>query len=126
MYKESQSQLSLFGHQEIFNILNKLQIKKKLPNKIILSGEKGIGKCTLAYHLINCILSTNEDYNYDIKDYDLKSFLKLVIKDNLYKKDALIKDIIFQYFEFYFLTKVKFAKLTTFEYYYYFLKNKRH
>ena len=31
-------------------------------------------------------------------------------------------DIIFQYFEFYFLTKVKLAKSKTFEYYDYFLK----
>ena len=70
---ESQSQKSLFGHQEIFDVLKKLQLKKKLPNKIILSGEKGIGKCTLAYHLINYILSINEDFNYDIKNYKINS-----------------------------------------------------
>ena len=58
----------------------------------------------------------------NLKDYDLKSFLKLVIKDNLYKKNTLIKDIIFEYFEFYFRTKVKLAKSKTFEYYDYFLK----
>ena len=58
----------------------------------------------------------------DLKDYDLKSFLKLVIKDNLYKKNTLIKDMIFQYFEFYFRTKVKLTKSKTFEYYDYFLK----
>ena len=61
-------------------------------------------------------------HKHDLKDHDLKSFLKLVIKNNLYKKDALIKDIIFQYFEFYFLTKVKLAKSRTFKYYDYFLK----
>tara|TARA_B100001057_G_scaffold405975_1_gene419141 strand:- start:6 stop:935 length:930 start_codon:yes stop_codon:yes gene_type:complete len=58
----------------------------------------------------------------NLKDHDLKSFLKLVIKDNLYKKNSLIKDIIFEYFEFYFRTKVKLEKSTTFEYYDYFLK----
>ena len=81
--------------------------------------------------LINYYLTPGQIYNlieffkmqkHDLMDYDLKSFLKLVIKDNLYKKDALIKDIIFQYFEFYFLTKVKLAKSKTFEYYDYFLK----
>ncbi|MDC3034402.1 AAA family ATPase, partial [Candidatus Pelagibacter sp.] len=39
----------------------------------ILSGEKGIGKCTLAYHIINYILSLNEDHNYDTKDYKINS-----------------------------------------------------
>ncbi len=73
MYKESQSQQSLFEHQEIFDILKKLQLKKKLPNKIILSGEKGIGKCTLAYHLINYILSENEEFNYDTKNCKINS-----------------------------------------------------
>ena len=70
---QTQLQQNLFGHQETFNILKKLQHKKKLPNKIILSGEKGIGKCTLAYHLINYILSLNEDFNYDIKNYKINS-----------------------------------------------------
>ena len=71
MYKQSQSQLSLFGHYEIFDTLINLHLNKKLPNKIILSGEKGIGKCTLAYHLINYILSSNEDCSYDTKEYKI-------------------------------------------------------
>ena len=277
------TQINLFEHKEVFNQLYKLSKNDTLPNKILLSGEKGIGKSTLAYHLINLVLSENEEHPYDfennkinpdnksyklilnksnpnfylidvidekknidinqirklinnlnkssfntkekfiiidnietlnissinallkvleeppsntyfilinndrfilptlksrcinfkisldhktsisvinkildndimkfvnkdlinyyltpgqiyhlieffklqkhdLKDYDLKSFIKLVIKDNLYKKDTLIRDIIFQYFEFYFLTKVKLAKSRTFEYYDYFLK----
>ena len=86
MYIKSQTQQSLFGHQETFDILKNLQLKKKLPNKIILSGEKGIGKCTLAYHLINYILSMNEDFNYDIKNYKInsenKSFKLVLNKSN--------------------------------------------
>ena len=70
------------------------------------------------YHLIKFF----KIQNYDLKDYDLKSFLKLVIKDNLYKKNMLIKNIIFEFFEFYFRTKLKLAKSSTFEYYDYFLK----
>ena len=73
MYIETQSQQNLFGHYEIFDMLKNLQLKKKLPNKIILSGEKGIGKCTIAYHLINYVLSINEDFSYDIKNYKIKS-----------------------------------------------------
>ncbi len=86
MYKESQSQQILFGHHEIFDILKNLQFKKKLPNKIILSGEKGIGKCTLAYHLINYILSINEDFSYDLNNYRIndenKSFKLVLNKSN--------------------------------------------
>ena len=62
----------------------------KLPNKIMLSGVKGIGKSLLAYHLANYILSKNEEFAYDIKTFKInnlnKSF-KLVKKNshpNLY------------------------------------------
>ena len=51
------NQLSLYGHHsEFLNFIN-LYKNNKLPNKILLSGEKGIGKSTLAYHIINHILS---------------------------------------------------------------------
>ena len=70
---ESLLQQRLFGHYEIFDILKNLYLNKKFPNKIILSGEKGIGKCTLAYHIINYILSINEDHNYNTKDYKINS-----------------------------------------------------
>ena len=70
---ESLLQKSLFGHYEIFDSLKNLYLNQKFPNKIILSGEKGIGKCTLAYHIINYILSLNEDHNYDIKNYKINS-----------------------------------------------------
>ena len=48
------------------NELIKLYDDKKLPNKILLSGQKGIGKCTLAYHLINYILSKDEEFPYHL------------------------------------------------------------
>ena len=35
----------------------------------MLSGQKGIGKSTLCYHLINFILSKDEDYSYDLKNH---------------------------------------------------------
>ncbi len=86
MHIKPQLQQSLFGHQKIFDTLKKLQLNKKLPNKILLSGEQGIGKCTLAYHLINYILSINEDFNYDIKNYKIntenKSFKLLLNKSS--------------------------------------------
>ena len=57
------NQLSLYGHNFEFSSFIKLYKSQKLPNKILLSGEKGIGKSTLAYHVINYILSTDEEYS---------------------------------------------------------------
>jgi DNA polymerase-3 subunit delta' len=70
---ESSLQQSLFGHNKIFDMFKSLYLNEKFPNKIILSGEKGIGKCTLAYHLINYILSSNDDHNYDTNNYKINS-----------------------------------------------------
>ena len=36
-----------------------------MPTKILLTGKKGLGKSTLAYHIINYILSNTEDFKYD-------------------------------------------------------------
>ena len=65
MSLNSSTQTNLYEHDEVFNQLCKLYINDSLPNKILLSGEKGTGKSTLAYHLINFILSENEDHPYD-------------------------------------------------------------
>ena len=70
---EPSLQQSLFGHYETFDTFKNLYLSKKFPNKIILSGEMGIGKCTLAYHLINYTLSLNEDHSYDTKNYKINS-----------------------------------------------------
>ena len=48
-------QTILYGHHFEFCNFIGLYKNKKLPNKILLSGEKGIGKSTLAYHIINRI-----------------------------------------------------------------------
>ena len=57
-----------------------------LPNKILLSGEKGIGKSTLAYHIINYILSSEEDLSYDPKNFRInpenRSFKLVINKSN--------------------------------------------
>jgi DNA polymerase-3 subunit delta' len=80
------NQLSLYGHH--FEFLNFIELYKsqKLPNKILLSGEKGIGKSTFAYHIINHILSIDEDNSYDLKNFkinpDNKSFKLIFNKSN--------------------------------------------
>ena len=60
------NQLELFIHGKELKKFISLYKENKLPNKILLKGQKGIGKCTLAYHLINFVLSKNEDFPYDL------------------------------------------------------------
>ena len=67
------NQLSLFSHHIEFKNFYKLYLDNKLPNKVLLSGEKGIGKSTLAYHLINFVLSENEDHSYDYVNNKINS-----------------------------------------------------
>jgi DNA polymerase-3 subunit delta' len=80
------NQLFLYAHH--FEFLNFIELykSKKLPNKILLSGEKGIGKSTLAYHIINHILSIDEDNFYDLINFkinpDNKSFKLILNKSN--------------------------------------------
>ena len=80
------TQINLFEHKEIFNQLTKLSKNDTLPNKILLSGEKGIGKSTLAYHLINFVLSENEEHTYDFENNkinpDNKSYKLILNKSN--------------------------------------------
>ena len=104
-------------HKTSITVINKILdddimkfINKDLINYYLTPGQ--------IYHLIEFF----KLQKCDLKNYDLKSFLNLVIKDNLYKKNTLIKEMIFGYLEFYFRTKVKLAKSRTFEYYDYFLK----
>ena len=86
MNLNSSTQQNLYEHQEIFNHLSKLYLNNKLPNKILLSGEKGIGKATLGYHLINFVLSEDEEHSYDFKNNKInlenKSFKLIQNKSN--------------------------------------------
>lgn len=63
------TQINLFGLNNFFLELTNLFDQKKFPNKILLSGEKGSGKCTLAYHIINYILSKDKDFAYDKENF---------------------------------------------------------
>ena len=61
----------IYGMENFFNELVGLYKQKKIPNKILLSGKKGLGKSTLAYHLINYILSENEEYKYNLENFSI-------------------------------------------------------
>ncbi len=76
------NQLNLYHYEKEFTELIELYHKKKLPNKILLSGPKGIGKSTIAYHLINYILSINEEFSYDLENLTINTknkSLKLIL-----------------------------------------------
>ena len=65
----AKNQLRLFGFEDYFNYFIKLYEKSKLPNSILLSGPKGLGKSTFAYHIINYLLSKNEERKYSINNF---------------------------------------------------------
>ena len=66
---KSNNQKKLFHYNNFFlNVVN-LYKKKKLPNKILFSGPKGIGKSTFAYHLLNYIFSKNEEFKYNLNNF---------------------------------------------------------
>ena len=75
MHIKSSENLKLYGMQKNFEELASLYNEEKMPNKILLSGKSGVGKSTLAYHIVNYILSINEDHKYDRKEL-------LINKDN--------------------------------------------
>ena len=84
MLSKSIEQLNLYSMDEYINDLIHLYENKKLPNKIILSGETGIGKSVLAFHLINYIFSKNEDYAYDKNNFRINESNKSfnLVKNN--------------------------------------------
>ena len=67
------NQIHLYGYQIYFSNFLKLIDKEKLPNSNLFTGPKGLGKATFAYHLINYILSKNENYSYKIDDLSINS-----------------------------------------------------
>ena len=83
----------LFGMSFYFNEIIKLYNQELMPNKILLSGKKGLGKSTLSYHLINHFLSENEEFKYNsnkfIIDKENRSFKLLQNKShpNFYSID---------------------------------------
>ena len=59
----------LYGMNHFFDEISNLYLQKKLPTKILLSGKKGLGKSTMAYHLINYFLSEDEEFKYDTNNF---------------------------------------------------------
>ena len=58
----------LIGYKNLFNHFVDLESNNKLPSKILLSGQEGIGKSTFALHFINYLLSKNEITKYNLDE----------------------------------------------------------
>ncbi len=80
------SQMNLFGLNKYMLEMIKLYTNNNLPNKILFSGQKGLGKATLAFHFINFVLSQNEEYSYDCENFSINpenpSFKTILNKSN--------------------------------------------
>tara|TARA_B100001093_G_C26825143_1_gene1013650 strand:+ start:1437 stop:2369 length:933 start_codon:yes stop_codon:yes gene_type:complete len=66
------NQTKLFGLTKFIKNLIHLFEQNKLPNNILLSGQKGLGKSTMAYHFINYVLSIDEEFKYDIDNFEIR------------------------------------------------------
>ena len=58
----------LFGYNNTVKKLVDIVTNKKLPNRILISGPKGIGKSILGYHITNYLLSLYESNSYDFNN----------------------------------------------------------
>ena len=65
------NQLNLFGYDSYFSSFVSLYKKNKLPNTILLNGQKGSGKATFVYHLVNYLLSLNGIDEYSINTFSI-------------------------------------------------------
>ena len=63
--------INLIGHDNSFNNLVQLYNKNILPNKIIIKGNKGIGKFLLCSHFVNYVLSQDEEYKYNLNKFEI-------------------------------------------------------
>ncbi len=77
-------QNEIFGHENILNELINLYDNDRLPNKILFSGKKSIGKSTLAFHFINYIFSKEEEHKYNVSKYTIhpNNKSKILVNNN--------------------------------------------
>mgnify|MGYP001162197845 CR=1 FL=1 len=92
------NQLNLYGYESYFDLFIKLFNKNKIPNRIIFSGAKGLGKATFSYHLINYLLSIKDNAKYSTSNYKIDetsvNYNKVVnnIHPNFFLLDTLKND----------------------------------
>ena len=84
MHLNPSNNKNLYGYKDLFLTFTNLYKNNFLPNKIIFSGNKGIGKSTFAYHLINYVFSINENNKYNLNEnaiLDKNNSYKLISKN---------------------------------------------
>ena len=75
--------IKLIGHDNVFLNLVNLIKNKILPSKILLQGNKGIGKFMFADHFVNYVLSLDEECKYDLKNFVISNNNKSqILNDN--------------------------------------------
>jgi len=95
---ESKKQLTLFGYENYFNFFIKLTKKNIIPNSMLISGQKGLGKSTFIYHFLNYLLSNDQKHPYNLKDLSIDSnnsdykLLQSNTHPNLFVLDAIDED----------------------------------
>tara|TARA_X000000950_G_scaffold216942_1_gene261066 strand:- start:319 stop:1251 length:933 start_codon:yes stop_codon:yes gene_type:complete len=89
------NQTKLLSFKVNFNELVNLSLRNKLPNKLIFSGNKGIGKSTFAFHFINYLFSNDEEYSYNLanNEIDINNKSYKLISNNTHPNLLLIDSI---------------------------------
>ena len=77
LIKHPSNQLILYGYEYYFNLFAKLYKDNRLPHTILLSGPKGMGKATFAYHFINYILSIEDSNKYILDKFTIDEKSKI-------------------------------------------------
>ena len=65
------NQLTLYGYSNLFHNINNIFQNGANSKSILISGSKGLGKFTFAYHLANYLLSKNEEHSYSINNFKI-------------------------------------------------------
>ena len=67
----AKNQLKLFGYKKYFEFFAKLIEKRMMPQSVLLTGPKGLGKATFVYHFSNYLLSRNQKNKYSFNDFEI-------------------------------------------------------
>ena len=91
----SLKQTKLLSFKENFKELVNLSLKNNLPNKLLFSGNNGIGKLTFAFHLINYLFSYDEEgsYNLENNEIDINNKSYKLVSNNTHPNLLLIDSI---------------------------------
>ena len=89
------TQTKLLSFKDNFKELVNLSLRNKLPNKLIFSGNKGIGKSTFAFHLINYLFSQDEEGSYNLEDneIDINNKSYKLVSNNTHPNLLLVESI---------------------------------